>query len=237
MTGAAESPIAAGLARVRARIARAAEAAGRDPASVRLIAVGKLQPVESLRAALDAGQQALGENYAQELRDKADALAAHEPAPEWHFLGALQTNKVKYVVGRAALVHTCDRLALAEELSRRAAAKGLVQRVLVEVNLGREPQKGGVAPEALPELLRALADLPGLRCEGLMCIPPAAGEPRSHFAALRELRDAVRARAPSSVQLGELSMGMSADFEAAIAEGATLARVGTAIFGERPRKG
>jgi pyridoxal phosphate enzyme (YggS family) len=236
MTGAAENPISGGLARVRARIARAAEAAGRDPASVRLIAVGKLQPLESLRAALDAGQRALGENYAQELRDKADALAAHEPAPEWHFLGALQTNKVKYVVGRAALVHTCDRLALAEELSKRAAAKGLVQRVLVEVNLGREQQKGGVAPEALPDLLRALADLPGLRCEGLMCIPPAAGEPRSHFAALRELRDAVRAKAPSSIGLAELSMGMSADFEAAIAEGATLVRVGTAIFGERPRK-
>jgi pyridoxal phosphate enzyme (YggS family) len=237
MTEAAESPIAAGLARVRERIVRAAEAAGRDPASVRLIAVGKLQPLESLRAALDAGQRALGENYAQELRDKAEALAAHDPAPEWHFLGALQTNKVKYVVGRAALVHTCDRLALAQELSRRAAAQGLVQRVLVEVNLGREPQKGGVAPEALPDLLRALAELQGLRCEGLMCIPPAAGDPRAHFAALRELRDAVRAQASSSVELGELSMGMSADYEAAVAEGATLVRVGTAIFGERPRKG
>src|SRR5258708_30952756 len=122
MTGATESAIAAGLARVRARIARAAEAAGRDPASVRLIAVGKLQPLESLRAALDAGQRALGENYAQELRDKAEALAAHDPAPDRHLLGALQTNQVKYVVGRAALVHPCARPAPGDGPSRRAAA-------------------------------------------------------------------------------------------------------------------
>lgn len=230
------SAVAEALARVRERIARAAAAAGREAAAVKLVAVSKVQPLEALRAALEAGQRALGENYAQELREKAEALAGKEPPPEWHFLGALQTNKVKMVVGRAALVHTCDRLALARELSRRAAASGLVQRVLVEVNIGREAQKSGVLPEAAAELLFALAELPALRCEGLMCIPPAAGDPRPHFAALRELRDSLRRALPApggAPALPELSMGMSADFEAAIAEGATLVRVGTAIFGER----
>jgi PLP dependent protein len=228
------SQVAANLLAVRERIARAAHRAGRDPSSVKLVAVSKVQPIEALRAALSAGQRALGENYAQELRDKAEALSAHDPRPEWHFLGALQTNKVKYVVGRAHLVHTCDRAGLAQELSRRAEAQGIVQRVLVEVNVGREAQKAGVLPEAAGAFVRALAELPGLSCEGLMCIPPAEGDPRRHFGALRTLRDQILREGLHPGPLAELSMGMSADYEAAVEEGATLVRVGTAIFGARP---
>jgi PLP dependent protein len=213
--------VAAGLSRVRERIAAACSRARRDPASVRLIAVSKTKPIEMLRQAMAAGQTAFGENYAQELREKAAAL----PGAEWHFVGALQTNKARLVVGRAALIHTCDRLPLAQELSRRAKAAGLVQRVLLEVNVGREPQKAGALPQEVPALLEEVRALPALACEGLMCIPPAEGDPRGFFRLLRELA--------GQCGLPQLSMGMSADYEAAIEEGATLVRVGTAIFGER----
>ena len=212
------------LLEVKQRIDQACARAGRPPRSVRLIAVSKLQPVPLLEAARAAGQQRFGENYAQELRDKSEQL----PGVEWHFLGGLQTNKAKMVVGRAALIHTCDRLALAEEISRRALKADVVQRVLLEVNVGREPQKAGVLPEGTAELLAQVRALPGLSCTGLMCIPPAEGDPRPHFRALRELA--------AQLGLAELSMGMSADYEAAIEEGATLVRVGTAIFGARPTR-
>jgi pyridoxal phosphate enzyme (YggS family) len=214
--------IAARLSVVRAEVARACAAAGRDATTVRLIAVSKTQPQESVREAAAAGQVLFGENYAQELRDKADAL----PQLEWHFIGALQTNKARLVVGRAAVIHTCDRAALARELARRAAALSLVQPVLLEVNLGREPQKGGALPEDVAALLAFVRALPALECRGFMTIPPAEGDPRPHFRSLRLLRDAL-------LPGGELSMGMSADYAAAIAEGATLVRVGTAIFGAR----
>jgi PLP dependent protein len=217
--------IAENLARVRERIDGRCTRTGRRTDSVKLLAVSKAQPIEAVMAAYAAGQHAFGENYAQELHEKADALGE----AEWHFIGALQTNKVKIVVGHAALVHTCDRLGLAKELSKRAAARNIVQRVLLEVNIGREPQKGGVIPEQLDELHAAVRDLPGVRCEGLMCIPPAEQDPRPHFRALRELAD--------RLGVGELSMGMSADYEVAIEEGSTIVRVGTAIFGERPVRG
>jgi len=216
--------IAARLAAVQDRIRGACRRAGRDPDSVKLVAVSKGQPLPAILEAFAAGQTVFGENYAQELHEKADALVE----AEWHFIGALQTNKAKIVVGHAALVHTCDRLALAKELSKRAVLKNLAQRVLLEVNVGREPQKGGAMPEEVEALYAAVQQLPGLRCEGLMCIPPAEGDPRPHFRALGELRE--------TLGLLELSMGMSADFEVAIEEGATLVRVGTAIFGERPPK-
>jgi len=213
--------VAAGLAHVRGRIAAACARAGRDPASVKLVAVGKTKPIGMLREAQASGQTIFGENYAQELREKADAL----PGAEWHFIGALQTNKAKLVVGRVALVHTCDRIALAQELSKRAKSAGVTQRVLLEVNVGREPQKAGVLPEDAPALLEQVRALPALACEGLMCIPPAEEDPRRHFRSLRQLGE--------RLGLPELSMGMTADYEAAIEEGATLVRVGTAIFGER----
>jgi pyridoxal phosphate enzyme (YggS family) len=211
------------LARVRERIEAACARARRPGDSVKLLAVGKAQPLEAIVSAFEAGQIAFGENYAQELHDKADAL----PEAEWHFIGALQTNKAKLVVAHAELVHTCDRPNLAKELSKRAGAQGKVQRVLIEVNVGREPQKGGAMPEEVEALHALLRELPALRCEGLMCIPPADQDPRPHFRALRELGQRLGLR--------ELSMGMSADFEAAIEEGSTIVRVGTAIFGERPK--
>jgi pyridoxal phosphate enzyme (YggS family) len=208
--------VSEGLAEVRGRIAEACARAGRDASSVTLIAVSKTKPMELLREAVQAGQKSFGENYAQEFRDKFE----QEPALDWHFIGALQTNKVKYVAGKAALVHTCDRLSLLQELSKR----GPGQRVLLEINIGREPQKAGVLPEEASTLLEQ-ARVSRLRCEGLMCIPPAEGDPRVHFRALRELGQ--------KLGLRELSMGMSADYEAAIEEGATIVRVGTAIFGAR----
>jgi pyridoxal phosphate enzyme (YggS family) len=214
--------IAENLAGVQERIRAACARSGRDSATVKLVAVSKGQPIEAVLLAFTAGQTAFGENYAQQLHEKADAL----PEAEWHFIGALQTNKVKIVVGHAALVHTCDRIALAKELSKRAFLKSITQRVLVEVNVGREAQKGGALPEQVEPLYAAIKELEALRCEGLMCIPPAGQDPRPHFRALRELRDRLGLR--------ELSMGMSADFEVAIEEGSTIVRVGTAIFGERP---
>jgi PLP dependent protein len=214
--------VAENLARVRERIEKQCLRCARRTDSVKLLAVSKAQPIDAVFAAFAAGQSAFGENYAQELHEKADALGE----AEWHFIGALQTNKVKLVIGHAALVHTCDRLSLAKELSKRAAARNIVQRVLLEVNVGREPQKGGVLPEQLDELYAAVRDLPSIRCDGLMCIPPADQDPRPHFRALRQLRD--------RLDLREVSMGMSADYEVAIEEGSTIVRVGTAIFGERP---
>ena len=224
--------IAAGLAAVRARIAAAEKAAGCVPGSVKLLAVSKKMPPDDLRAALAAGQRAFGENYAQELRDKRAALAADPTPPEWHYIGPMQSNKVKYVAGQVALVHTVDSIALLEAI----AARGLPQACLVQVNVAGEAQKRGVAPADLPALLDRFAALPNVTCAGLMLIPPLTDNPedaRPHFAALRALRDREAARARPNVDLRELSMGMSGDLEAAIAEGATIVRVGTAIFGAR----
>jgi PLP dependent protein len=206
------------------------------PPGVTLVAVSKTQPAEAVREAYAAGQRDFGENYAQEWREKAAALAGLRDLV-WHFIGALQTNKVKYVVGRpedapdsprAAWIHTVDRLSLAEEVSRRSERRGATTRVLLEVNVAGEASKSGCAPADLPRLAEAVRRLPGLELRGLMCIPPAEGDPRPHFAALRELRDGL------GMSLPDLSMGMSGDYEAAIAEGSTLVRVGTAVFGARP---
>jgi PLP dependent protein len=211
------SPIGENLARVRAEV----------PAAVTLIAVSKTQPAAAVREAYAAGQRDFGENYAQEWREKAEALA-DLPDLVWHFIGALQTNKVKVLAGRVGWVHTVDRLALAEELSRRSTARGATTRVLLEVNVGGEGTKSGCDPREVPGLAERVSALPGLALSGLMCIPPAEGDPRPHFAALRALRDGL------PVHLPHLSMGMSGDYRTAIEEGATMVRVGTAIFGARP---
>jgi pyridoxal phosphate enzyme (YggS family) len=224
--------IAAGLASVHARIAAAEKGAGRAPGSVRLLAVSKKMTADDVRAALAAGQQAFGENYAQELRDKRAALAGEPAPPEWHYIGPLQSNKVKYVAGQSALIHTVDSIALVEAIE----ARGAPQACLVQVNVAGEAQKRGVAPADLPALLDRFAALANATCAGLMVIPPFTDHPddaRPHFAALRALRDREAARARPRVDLRELSMGMSGDFEIAIAEGATIVRVGTAIFGGR----
>jgi PLP dependent protein len=202
------------LARVRAGI----------PPGVTLVAVSKAQPAGAIREAHAAGQRHFGENYVQEWRAKAEALA-DLPEIVWHFVGGLQTNKVKYLVGKVGLVHAVDREELAREIARRSAQRGIATRVLVEVNVAGEASKSGCAPAEVPRLVEAVRALPGLDLRGLTCIPPADGDPRPHFAALRRMRDALG--------LAELSMGMSADYRVAIEEGATIVRVGTAIFGER----
>lgn len=205
--------------------ARLAALRGALPPGVTLIAVSKTQPPAAIREAYAAGQRDFGENYAQEWRAKADALQ-DLPDLRWHFIGGLQTNKVRYLAGRVAYVHTVDREELARELSRRFAARGAVARVFLEVNVGGEASKEGCAPADVPTLAGAVTALPGIELVGLMCIPPPADDPRPHFRLLRALRDRLGLR--------ELSMGMSADWQVAVEEGATFVRVGTAIFGARP---
>jgi pyridoxal phosphate enzyme (YggS family) len=221
--------IATNLAAVRDRIAAAARAAGRAPESVQLLAVSKKMPPDDVRAALAAGQRAFGENYAQELRDKSAALAADAVPPEWHFIGPLQSNKVKYIAGKVALLHSVDSAALLDAIE----ARGAPQNCLVQVNVAGEASKKGVPPGELPALLDRFAAAKHVRCAGLMLIPPR-GDARPHFAALRELRDREAQTTRANVDLRELSMGMTDDLEIAVAEGATIVRVGTAIFGPRP---
>jgi PLP dependent protein len=195
------------------------------PPGVTLVAVSKTQPAAAIREAYAAGQRDFGENYAQEWREKADALADLADL-RWHFIGGLQTNKVKYLAGRVAYVHTVDRVELAREIAKRSAARGATTRVLLEVNVGGEGSKEGCAPGDVPRLAADVRGLAGVELVGLMCIPPPADDPRPHFRTLRALRD--------GLGLPELSMGMSGDYREAIAEGATLVRIGTAIFGARP---
>jgi pyridoxal phosphate enzyme (YggS family) len=197
------------------------------PPGVTLVAVSKTHPPEAIREAFAAGQRDFGESYAQEWRAKADALA-DLAGLRWHFIGGLQTNKVKYLAGRVALVHSVDRLELAEEISRRWAKVGSTARVLLEVDLGGEERKAGCAPSEVEPLLARIRALPAIEVAGLTCIPPPADDPRPHFRALRALRD--------RLGLAELSMGMSGDWPVAVEEGSTLVRIGTAIFGERPRR-
>lgn len=212
------STIAARLAEVRARIARACAVAGRDPSAVALVAVSKTKSADDVRAAYAAGQRDFGENYVQELREKAEAL--RDLDLRWRFIGHLQRNKAKDVVGVASCIETLDSTRLADAIAKRGAAE-----VMIQVNVAGEKQKGGCAPEDLEALVAHVRALAALDLRGLMTIPPLGGDPRPHFRALRALaRDH---------GLRELSMGMSADLESAIEEGATSVRVGTAIFGGR----
>lgn len=218
------------LDRVRERIADAAERAGRDPTDVTLVAISKTFPIDVLQTAIGSGATDLGENRAQELREKVAALG---DAARWHFVGPLQTNKVRLVVGAAQVIHSIDRLELAVSISRRAARLDLVQDVLLEVNLTREAAKHGVEPERALELARAVHELDNLSLSGLMTMAPFSDDPetsRPYFQQLAALRDEVAAAIPGATGL---SMGMSRDFEVGVEEGATLVRVGEAIFGSR----
>jgi len=213
------------------QMALAAHRAGREPDCVRLLAVSKLHGAQDILALFQAGQPMFGENYVQEALGKMALLPAEV---SWHFIGHLQTNKVKSVVGRFALVHGVDSLKLARSLQGQAAAQGVVQDVLVQVNLAGETQKSGILEAELPVLAEFLAASPSLRWQGLMLMPPFFDDPdraRPYFARLRELAETLRAS--FGLPLPELSMGMTGDFEAAIEEGATLVRIGTRIFGER----
>jgi pyridoxal phosphate enzyme (YggS family) len=233
--------IAANLTRVRERMAAALVASGRARQSVRLLAVSKMVSATDIATALALGQRDFAESYGQELRDKhkevAELLVARGlPEPRWHFIGPLQTNKVKYVAGKVTLVHTAATADVLAELDRKASALGTVQDCLVQVNVAGESQKSGLAPPELPAMLDRFASLPHVRCTGLMVIPPYDPDPelsRPYFAALRRLRDEHQAVHRVHVTVAELSMGMSHDLEVAVAEGATLVRVGTAIFGAR----
>jgi PLP dependent protein len=225
------NPVARNLEEVRNAIAAAARRAGRDPAGVRLIAVSKTVAPEQIRAAMDAGQDIFGENYLQEARDKIALLGRRVG---WHLIGHLQTNKAKAAVELFDLIHAVDRLKLAQALDAAAARIGKVQDILVQVNQAGEDTKSGVAEATAPDLVREVARLDHLRLLGLMTMPPwfpGPEEARPYFRALRELRD--RLREACGLPLPELSMGMSGDYAVAVEEGATLVRVGTAIFGQR----
>jgi PLP dependent protein len=224
--------VARRLREVRVQVEEAARRAGRNPEAVRLLAVSKGQPADAIRAAFDAGQREFGENYAQELAAKAEAVEVC-PGLSFHFIGRIQRNKIKQIVKVARVIHAVDRADVAEEIARRAAAAGLRARVLVEVNVGGEASKGGCEPAGLGPLLDAIRAAPALELGGLMTIPPETPDAegaRRYFSRLRELRD----RHGGAGELPELSMGMSHDFPVAIEEGATIVRVGTAIFGARP---
>lgn len=218
------------LERVRERIARACDACGRDPAGVRLVAVSKTKPADAIREAWDAGQRDFGENYAQELAEKAKALAGLEGL-RWHFIGHLQSNKAKLVAPIASVVHSIDSPSLAKELAKRAATAGRTLDALIEVNVGGEATKSGVTGSEIEELCAAIEALPALRLRGLMTMPPPGDleVARKVFEALVSLRNLHGGAA----RLPELSMGMTDDLEVAIRCGATMVRVGTAIFGAR----
>ena len=219
---------------IRQRIVVAAKRAGRDPDSVRLVAVSKRKPVEMINQAMAAGQSVFGESYIQEAQEKIEQLGR---AGRWHFIGHLQSNKAKIAAELFDCIETVDRMKLARLLDKHLAELGRTMKVLVQVNVGRESQKAGVLPEDAEKLCREIVGLPNLELVGLMTMPPYSSNPeqaRSYFRELRLLADDLKVKEVLG-QNGpvEISMGMSGDFEVAIEEGATLVRVGTALFGER----
>jgi PLP dependent protein len=222
--------IRARLERVNDRIARAAERSGRRSHEISLVAISKTFPISVLQTAIEAGATDLGENRAQELRDKSAALG---DAARWHFVGPLQTNKVRLVVGIAALIHSVDRIELADVMSRRAHAIDVVQDVLIEVNLSGERTKHGIQPARAVELAQEVQQLANVNVTGLMTMAAFSDQPeasRRFFRTLAQLRDQVASVVPGATAL---SMGMSRDFEIGVEEGATMVRVGEAIFGTR----
>jgi len=219
------------LEQVWSRIERAKDRAGRKD-DILLVAVSKTKPAELIQMALELGQYDFGENYAQELRDKSRQIA--DPKIRWHFIGTLQRNKVKYLIGKVVLIHSVDSPALLEEIEKRAEKAGVVMSVLLEVKLSPEESKAGVEVEQLSRLAETALKKPHIELQGLMTMPPYFPDPqqaRPYYLHLRELRDKLEGEL--GIKLPQLSMGMSNDFEVAIEEGATIIRVGTAIFGER----
>ena len=216
---------------VRSRIRSAARAAGRDPAAVTLVAVTKAKTAESIRLAATAGVTDFGENYLQEALPKLDQLG--DLRLTWHFIGAIQSNKTRPIAERFDWVQSVDRLSVARRLSEQRPFHAPPLNVCIQVALVPEPTKGGIAPDALPGLAAAVAELPRIRLRGLMCVPPPQPEPAAERAVFARLRAALEDLNAGGLKLDTLSMGMSADFESAIAEGATLVRIGTALFGSR----
>ena len=222
------------LEQIKERIRQAAESCNRDAGAVRLVTVSKTIAAEIVKEAIAAGATILGENYVQEARDKFKALVQYPVS--WHFIGHLQSNKAKYAVRLFDLIHSVDSLKLARELDKQAGKVDKIQQILVQVNISAEDTKSGISSDEAPRLIAEISQLKNLAVKGLMTMPPYFYQPEKvqpFFAALRELRDQIKGQSLPNVSLDELSMGMTGDFEVAIKEGATLVRIGTAIFGER----
>ena len=222
------------IEQVKKRIKDTAEACKRPMASIRLVAVSKTMPAEVVRDAIGTGISDLGENYIQEAKEKINALAAYPVT--WHFIGHLQSNKAKYAVRLFDLIHSVDSLKLAQELNKYAQKNDKIQAILIQVNVAKEVSKSGVYIEDTVQLLKEVCRLENIAVKGLMTMPPYFNAPekvRPFFTALRELRDQIKMEAIPNISMDELSMGMTGDFEAAIEEGATIVRIGTAIFGDR----
>ena len=225
--------IAENCHRVEERIAEACVRAGRAREEVTLIGVSKTVEPARVQAAVDAGVVRLGENRVQELCEKQPHISGN---PEWHLIGHLQTNKVKQVVGKVALIQSVDSVKLAKQIEKVSAAQELVTPVLVEVNIGREPSKSGVFAPELAETLEKIAEFPHISVQGLMCVPPisdSSEKKRNYFAKMHQLFLDIRDKKLDNIDMRILSMGMSSDFEEAILEGSTMVRVGTALFGRR----
>ena len=222
------------LERIKQRIAAAARSCGRDAPDVRLVAVSKTMNAQRVAQAIAAGAEILGENYIQEARDKFNAL--YDRPVKWHFIGHLQSNKAKYAVRMFDLIHSVDSFKLAKALDKEASKHDKVQDILIQVNISREETKSGIDATEAIELVSQISRLENIRVQGLMTMPPffdAPEQARPFFRELARLRDRIAAIDIPGVQMAELSMGMTGDFEVAIAEGATLVRIGTAIFGAR----
>ena len=216
------------------RIKRSAVSSGRDAESVRLVAVSKTIPAETVKKVIDAGANILGENYIQEAKTKFNDLISYPVS--WHFIGHLQTNKAKYAVRIFDLIHSVDSFKLALELNKQAGKSGKIQQILIQVNVAEESSKSGISIQNTLSLIKEISLLKNLAIKGLMTMPPFFNKPekvRPFFKDLRNLRDTIKKKEIDNVDMEELSMGMTGDFEAAIEEGATLVRIGTAIFGER----
>jgi PLP dependent protein len=219
---------------IEARIQKATDACGRDPNTVKLVAVSKTKPADLVREAIDAGVRILGENYIQEARDKITVLSDEKVL--WHFIGHLQRNKAKVAVGLFDLIHSVDSLRLAREIDKQAQGMAKIQKILIQVNVASETSKSGVSPADVPGLIREIAPLPNISIRGLMTMPPFFNDPervRPYFLDLARLKGDIQALQISRVSMDELSMGMTGDFETAIECGATLVRIGTALFGKR----
>lgn len=234
MNSAEPDPIARNVSTVLEHIRRAAERAGRRPETIRLIAATKSVPIERIRVGLSAGLTDLGESRLQDALPKIERIGRGQAT--WHFIGRLQTRKVKTVVGLFAMIHSVDSVELAFEINRRAEEAGIHQPVLLEVNIGGETSKGGLSPSSLEQVLPEMNAMPSLAVRGLMTIPPVGTSPetaRPYFRQLRELAQSLAKPELKRIRMDELSMGMSGDYEVAVEEGATFVRVGTAIFGQR----
>jgi pyridoxal phosphate enzyme (YggS family) len=222
------------LEKIKERIEKTAMDCGRNPDSIRLIAVSKTVSAAIVKDAIGAGAMILGENYVQEAREKIRTLSDFDIS--WHFIGHLQSNKAKYAVKLFDLIHSVDSIKLARELNKQAQKSGKIQKILIQINISQEKTKSGIPVDDTADIIQAISEFENIKIKGLMTMPPFFNQPdrvRPFFAALRELRDQLADRAIPKVSLEELSMGMTGDFEVAIAEGATMVRVGTAIFGER----